>query len=147
MGIVLEVAYHNDVPVKALRTAADIEEFMAELLAADPGHRSASVYAIDEATDADPDHEMIVGVNPERGVGVVRYSGGDPIPGDDAEEWFSARGQAVTGTVVYTYFGTGHDFPADAEVSVDLVKEAMGELLARDGKRPTCVTWSSTWRR
>lgn len=142
VGFVLEVAYHNDVPVQPLRTEADIERFVAELLAADAFHRSASVYAIDEDTDADPDHEMIVGVDPERGVGVVRYSGGDAIPGGDAEEWFSVGDQARSGGVVeYAYFGTGHEFPADSEVPLSLVQQAMAELVATSGKRPSCVTW------
>ncbi len=33
---VLEVAYHNDVPVQLLRTKVDIDRFVTELLAADP---------------------------------------------------------------------------------------------------------------
>ncbi|MGQ0838042.1 Imm1 family immunity protein [Actinokineospora sp.] len=134
MGFVLEVAYHNNVPVQPLRTEADIARFVAELLAADPFHRSASVYAIDETTDADPDHEMIVGVAPERTLGVVRYTG-------DGGDWAS-RGDATSPVdVVYTYFGTGHDFPADAEVPLSLVQRAMVELLATGGRRPRCVVW------
>lgn len=37
--------------------------------------------------------------------------------------------------------GTGHDFPADAEVPLDTVREAMWELLTTGGRRPGCVTW------
>ncbi|MGH3862862.1 Imm1 family immunity protein, partial [Actinokineospora sp.] len=43
--------------------------------------------------------------------------------------------------VEFAYFGTGHDFPADSEVSLDLVKQAMWQLLTSGGKRPNCVTW------
>ncbi|MFD7655041.1 Imm1 family immunity protein [Actinosynnema sp. NPDC059797] len=50
------------------------------------------------------------------------------------------------GQVVLTYFGVPHDFPADAEVPLDTVREAMWELLTTGGERPTCVTWQEDRR-
>ncbi|MDQ3576389.1 MAG: Imm1 family immunity protein [Actinomycetota bacterium] len=85
---------------------------------------------------------MIVAVDPERGIGAVRYSGGEEISDDDVEEWFSVGGQAKSnGTVAYSYFGTGHEWPDNSDVSLDLVKQAMAELLKTGGQRPTNLTW------
>jgi len=41
------------------------------------------------------------------------------------------------------YVGTGHDFPNYSEVSLDVVKKAMRELLTSGGKRPTSVSWQA----
>jgi hypothetical protein len=43
--------------------------------------------------------------------------------------------------VEFAYFGTGHDWPAGSEVPLDVVREALAELLVRPGRRPVCVTW------
>ncbi|MGX7824270.1 Imm1 family immunity protein [Actinokineospora sp. 24-640] len=142
MGFVLEVAYKNDAPVRRLRTVEDIDEFVAELLEAGWEHESASVYALpSEDTDAVPDHEVIIGARKGTGLGVVRYSGGAAIPGDDSAEWFSVGERVSPDGVEYSYFGTGHDFPGNSEVPLDVVKAAMAELLVNGGKRPTCVVW------
>lgn len=141
MGFVLEVAYHDDKPAQRLRTAAEIDDFVAELLEAGWEYTSASVYAIDEDDDTRPDHQMIIGADKTTGLGAVRYSGGEEIPGDDAEEWFSVGDRVNPDGVEFAYFGTGHDFPDNSEVSLDLVKQAMRELLASGGRRPDGVTW------
>lgn len=53
----------------------------------------------------------------------------------------SARGERINPEgVTFSHFGVPHDFPADAEVSLDTVREAVRELLTGGGKRPTCVT-------
>lgn len=136
MGFVLEATFKHGAGVRLLRSADDINGFVDELLSAGPDYRAATVYAIDEASDADPKHELVVGVNPENGLGGVRYAG------DDGE--FHSQGEQVNpGGVVYAYFGTGHDFPADSEVPLGVVRQAMQELLASGGKRPACVTWQA----
>ncbi|MGX7829172.1 hypothetical protein ACTG9Q_29220 [Actinokineospora sp. 24-640] len=94
VGFVLQVAYRDDVPVRTLRTAADIDEFVAELLDAGWEYTSASVYALPEGSDAKPDHQMIIGADRASGLGAVRYSGGSAIPGEDATEWFSVGDRA-----------------------------------------------------
>ncbi|MGX7829171.1 Imm1 family immunity protein [Actinokineospora sp. 24-640] len=134
MGFVLEATFKHGAGVRFLRSAEDVDGFVDELLRAGPDYRSATVYAIDEATDADPKHELVVGVNPERGLGGVRYAG------DDGES-YSQGEQVNPHGVVYAYFGTGHDFPADSEVPLTVVRQALSELLASGGLRPGCVAW------
>jgi hypothetical protein len=124
---------------------ADIDQFVAELLEAGWEYTSASVYAMPEDGATKPDHQMIIGADKTTGLGAVRYSGGEAIPGDDATEWFSQGNQVNPDGVEFAYFGTGHDWPDDSEVPLDVVKHAMAELLVSGGKRPGCVTWQ-VWR-
>ncbi|HVK23620.1 MAG TPA: Imm1 family immunity protein [Actinokineospora sp.] len=133
MTFVLEAVYRNDKPPAMLKTAEDIAAFVAELLKSDWEHTAAAVYARDEAADPDafPDHELLVGVEPTRAA--LRYTGDGT--------WYSHGDHVNPNGVEFAYFGTGHDFPADSEVPLSLVRQAMAELLAGGGKRPTCVTW------
>ncbi|WP_172803338.1 Imm1 family immunity protein [Alloactinosynnema sp. L-07] len=130
-------------PLRRLRGAQDIDAFIADLLEAGWEYTSAAVYAVEDDSTGNPDHEMIVGADKETGLGAVRYSGGEEIPGDDATEWFSVGDRVNPDGVEFAYFGTGHDFPANSEVSLDLVKQAMRELLASGGKRPSGVDWQA----
>ncbi|MGH3864283.1 Imm1 family immunity protein, partial [Actinokineospora sp.] len=136
MGFVLEATFKHGAGVRVLRSAEDIDQFMAELLAAGPNYRAATVYAIDEDTDADPKHELVVGVDPERELGSVRYAGDDG-------EFYSRGEQTNPDGVAYNYFGTGHDFPADSEVPLSVVKQAIAELLTSGGSRPIPGTLGS----
>lgn len=138
MGFVLEVSYRNEVEPRLLRTPDDIDTFLNDLLNAGWENASATVYALEENSDIAPEHELVVGVRQATSVGVVRYSGEQDGRGG---EWFSRGEQVNPRGVVYAYFGTGHDFPADAEVPLCLVRQALGELLDNKGKRPTCVVW------
>lgn len=138
---VLRVAYHHDVPERVLRTPADIDAFIAELLEAGWEYTSASVYAVPDGSDAKPDHQMIVGADKATGMGAVRYSGGPADTTGDATEWFSVGPRTNPEGVEFAYFGTGHDFPDDSEVPLSVVKAAMTELMAAGGLRPDCVEW------
>ncbi|WP_415367130.1 Imm1 family immunity protein [Saccharothrix sp. BKS2] len=65
-------------------------------------------------------------------------------------DWSSRGERTGPEEVVFTYLGVRHDFPADAEVPLDTVREAMWELLTTGGRRPGCVTrqedrgWTAT---
>jgi hypothetical protein len=134
MSYVLEASYKHGVGVKLLRTDDDIDAFLTELLNAGPDYQSAAVYAIDEATDEDPAHELVIGVDQATALGAVRYAG-------DEGEWFS-RGERINPDGVrYLYYGTAHEFPADSEVPLDQVRQALRELLSSEGGRPESVTW------
>lgn len=140
MAYHLEVAYHNDRPPAELSTRDDITRFVDELLAAGWEHSAAAVYAIDPDDRSEfPDHELIVGGDAETGLGAVRYTGGEGT-------WYSKGERVDPDGVVFVYFGTGHDFPADAEVPLDAVREAMWELLTTGGERPGCVEWQEDVR-
>ncbi len=147
MAYELEVAYHDDLPARRLCTAAEINAFVAELLEAGWEYTSASVYALPAGEVARPDHQMIIGADKKTGLGAVRYSGGEEIPGDDATEWFTVGDRVNPDGVEFAYFGTGHDFPNNSEVSLEAVKQAMWELLTSGGERPTGVSWQAGNRR
>jgi hypothetical protein len=136
MSCVLEASYKHGAGVRFLRGDEDIDGFLAELLNAGPDYQSATVYAVDEAADEDPAHELVVGVNAVTALGAVRYAGDDG-------EWFSKGEKVNPGGVRFLYYGTAHEYPADSEVPLDLVRRALRELLANAGKRPECVTWQA----
>lgn len=143
MGYVLDVAYRHGQPVTHLRTDADVDAFVDLLLDPDldPRYRAATAYAVDERTDTEGlKHELLIGVNPATGRGAVRYTG-------DEGTWYIAGGDVdPVGAVVFPYFGVPAEFPADAEVPVDLVRRALRGLLAGCGARPEAdgLVWVET---
>ncbi|MFC0069705.1 Imm1 family immunity protein [Umezawaea endophytica] len=141
MGTALKATYRHGHPAAVLRTREDIDAFVDALLAAGWEYTSATIYAVDENIDGRPDHELVIGADATTGLGAVRYAG--DVPGDDRGEgeWFSRGDRANPQGVEFAYFGTGHDWPADAEVPLDVVRDAVADLLARPGARPAGVTW------
>ena len=136
MSCVLEASYKHGAGVTLLRTDGDIDDFLAELLNAGPDYQSATVYAVDEATDEDPVHELVAGIDQAAALGAVRYAG-------EEGEWFSKGDRVNPDGVRYLYYGTAQEFPADSEVPLDLVRQALRELLSSEGKRPESVTWQA----
>jgi Immunity protein Imm1 len=132
----LEAAYDSEHEPATLRKPEEIDAFIKELLAAGTEPIAATVYAIDEATNADPDHELVVGVRPGSDLGALRYAGED---GD----WYSLGEQARPDGLEFAYFGTATEFPADAEVSLGIVRAALCEMLTNGGARPTRALWQS----
>ncbi|GAA3838452.1 hypothetical protein GCM10022243_01150 [Saccharothrix violaceirubra] len=131
----LEAVYHNDRPVSVLRDREDVARFVQELLAADWEHSAATVHAVDPDHRKEfPDHELTIGVDPDTGMGGLRYT-------NDEGTWYSRGDRTNRGGVVYVYFDTGHDFPADSEVRLHLIHDALDELLGTGGQRPHCVAW------
>lgn len=137
MGYVLDVAYRHDQEPRRLRTREDVDAFVDELAALGPAYRAATAYAVEEGSDALPDHELLIGASAETGLGAVRYSG-------EAGTWYVRGERANPGGVTFAYFGTAHEFPADAEVSLDLVREALWGLLESRGGRPGGMVWAET---
>ncbi len=140
MGYVLDVAYRHDQEPKHLRTREDIDAFVDELTTLGPAYTAATAYAVEEDAveaggDALPDHELLVGTR--AGLGAVRYSGADGT-------WYVKGGRVNPEGVAFAYFGTAHEFPADAEVPLDLVREALWGLLASRGGRPGGLAWAET---
>ncbi len=138
MGYVLEATYRHGGGVSLLRSREDIDRFVDELLAAGWEYTAATLYAVDDATDADPTHEVVIGVNPKTNLGAVRYSGDGT--------WWSRGERTNPNGVAFVYFGTGADFPANSEVPLTTVRETMWELLTTGGRLPTCVKWQE-WDR
>jgi len=134
MSYVLQGSYQYDQEPTIMRSDEDIDGFLAQLMAAGPEFTAATVYAVDETSDVEPDHQVVVGVDAGSSSGGLSYAGEDG-------EWFSKGTSADPDGVVFVYFGTGHDFPADARVPVEVVRQALSELLEKQGRRPDSVTW------
>lgn len=133
MTYALEALYTNDKPPAVLRTPEDVDRFVDELLAAGWEHAAAAIYVLDGATPGLPDHEIIIGVDAVTGLGALRHSRDGT--------WYSRGGRTNPDGVEFAYFGTGHEFPADSEVPLDTVRQAMRELLAHGPRRPGCLAW------
>lgn len=114
MGRVLEVTYRHGGGVSLLRSREDIDRFVNELPTVGWEYTAATVYAVDEAVDADPTHEPVIGLDAKIGLGALRYSGNGT--------WWSQGEQTNPNGVVFAYFGTGTDFPADSEVPLTTVQ-------------------------
>lgn len=138
MGFVLETSHRRGDGVRVLRSRADVDLFVADLLAADWEHTAATVCAVDEGADADPDHELVVGVDAAARLGALRYAG--------ERTWWSVGTRVNPAGVEFVHFGTGQSFPPDSEVPLAVVREALGELLVSGGRLPTCVDWRE-WER
>jgi hypothetical protein len=83
-----------------------------------------------------PDHELLVGAEGNRQVGVLEFMDSD--------------GNMVTlGTsegrdeVSYSFNAQAMEFPGNSEIPVDLVRRAVKEFLVSGGQRPTCVQWQT----
>ncbi|PSL55184.1 immunity protein Imm1 of predicted polymorphic toxin system [Saccharothrix carnea] len=138
MSYHLEVAYHNDQAVTELRTRDDVDRFVDELLAAGPDHTAATAYAIDPDEGREfPNHELTIGASAQTGLGAVRYSG-------EEGAYYLKGAQANPDGVTFAYFGTAHEFPADAEVPLSLVRQALWGLLTSCGERPSGLSWTET---
>ncbi|MGQ0841012.1 Imm1 family immunity protein [Actinokineospora sp.] len=78
-----------------------------------------------------------VGLKSDRGV--LRYSGRDWFEG-----LYSTGELPITGTpLLYFYMDTDTEFPPNAEVSIDAIRQAVKEFLATNGALPTCVRWQA----
>ncbi|WP_033440867.1 Imm1 family immunity protein [Saccharothrix sp. NRRL B-16314] len=137
MGYVLDVAYRHDQEPRHLRTRADVDAFVDELLTLGPAYSAATAYAVEEGSDALPDHELLIGTGGQTGLGAVRYSG-------EHGTWYLQGERVSPDGVRFAYFGTAQEFPADAEVPLDLVREALWGLLTSRGDRPDGLTWAET---
>ncbi|MBB5960061.1 hypothetical protein FHS29_006683 [Saccharothrix tamanrassetensis] len=79
--------------------------------------------------------ELSAGVVGDRGV--LRYAGRD---------WFEGvcslgEGRGGGEPLLYFYMDSDTEFPSNAEVPLDVVRQAIKDYLVADGARPTCVSW------
>jgi hypothetical protein len=69
--------------------------------------------------------------------GVIRYSG---------REWprgVVSAGEGSAGGEPRSYFYMGHEreFPANSEMPIDVIRQAVKEFMESNGARPTCIRW------
>ncbi|MFF5097770.1 MULTISPECIES: Imm1 family immunity protein [Actinosynnema] len=135
--MVLEVAWHNDRPEKRLDSREQVDAFVQELASHAPGTvTAATAYAL-AGEDDEPDHELLIGADVARGVGVARYSCAEGT-------WYLTNGSSTGGPVLAVHFGTPVELPPDAEVPLDAVRAALHGLLTHEGRRPDAGNWVQT---
>ncbi|MFC0622790.1 Imm1 family immunity protein [Kribbella deserti] len=129
---------HGDSPVR-VTTDREVDELIDAVLGESFEYTIAALYHEGRSLTAHghPDHELRVGLDADRQVGSLRYSGS--VDGDDGF-WYAASGAATNDVVVYEYMGNPMHFPLDSELPIEAVRVAVKELLVT-GDRPTSVTW------
>lgn len=130
---------HDDRPV-VIRTEADIDQLVDDLLAESFDHTQAALYLAERPLTEQgyPDHDFRVGINAERKVGGLKFAG--PVDGS-AGVWYAAGEQSQHSEVSYEYAGHPEEFPLDSELSLDQIRDAVKEFLRSGGERPTSVEW------
>jgi immunity protein Imm1 of predicted polymorphic toxin system len=119
-----------------LSSPEELDAMIDELLSGPVHENMAALYSLDrpKLPSGAADHQLLVGVDRERGIGLVGFMDADGNvitvgPPDGRDE------------VVYYSCGEITEFPGPSEVPVDLVRQAAREFLASGGQRPTCVQW------
>jgi hypothetical protein len=127
---------HDAEPLR-LETAADVDRLIDGLLSEDYSHSVAALYVEGRINAAGaPDHELLVAVNNEDGdVGALRYMGG-------GGNYYTHGSNSADKEITYYYTGSDREFPADSEVPLAQIREAVKEFLVAS-ERPTVVEWQN----
>jgi len=123
---------HRDNP-EVLSSPEDVDALVDRLLDEPIEHSLASLYVAERQCPGEmfPDHELNLGVDRNLKVGALKYA-------DPDGNW------ATLGTTdggYYCLMGTETPFPPNANLPLDLVRQAVKEFLASGGQRPTSVRW------
>ncbi|MGW5743708.1 Imm1 family immunity protein [Amycolatopsis sp. NPDC003861] len=129
----IEVWYERDAGATRVTTPAELDRVL-DAVAATDGPTLAELY-----TDGDPDKSWLeVGLHGDRAS--LRYVG------DDAPNGACSKGGTFASVhgeeVVYYYMNNPREYPADAEIPVELARKAAHEFLASGGARPSVVAWT-----
>ncbi|MFD7158825.1 Imm1 family immunity protein [Kribbella sp. NPDC059898] len=129
---------HGQDPV-IISTPEQVDELVDALLAESFDNTVAALYIRErhKTGKGRPDHELRVGVGPERKLGSVRYAG---VVDEQRGAWYIGGQPIRHDEVYYEYMGSPQDFPADAEVPLDVVRQVIQEFLA-SGTRPPSAQW------
>ncbi|MEW1721395.1 Imm1 family immunity protein [Streptomyces sp. NPDC093109] len=119
-----------------LRTAEEVDVLIDSLLEGSVHENLAQVHSLERELmpSGYPDHELLVGVNGDLQMGLLAYldSDGNVVTLGSSDSHSKS---------VYYIQGYVAEFPANSEISVDLVRRATKEFLSSGGRRPTCVKW------
>ena len=80
-----------------------------------------------------PDHEFLVGIDPDAQVGIVGFA--------DGEGSYVPSGVAEKEETIYMLLTYPRNFLASPEIPIDLVREATKEFVLSGGLRPACIEW------
>ncbi|HEY0692609.1 MAG TPA: Imm1 family immunity protein [Kribbella sp.] len=128
---------HGENPV-ILETAQDADALVDAMLSEEFDNSVAALYADTrpKASSGYPDHELRIALFTECKIGGIRYGGGDTkdvtyVPGKTSERE----------EVFYNYMHHDEGWPADSEVSIEQVRQAVRELVEGNGARPGSFEW------
>lgn len=140
MNFHIEARYletHGDYP-EVLATSEDVDSFIDRLLEMPKQYRLAQLHLRERPLIRGefPDHQFYVGVDKERGVGVLQVA-------DEDGNWVSRslEGGGLNEITSYCLIYNGTEFQEYSDLPLDLIRRAVREFLATGGKRPTCVPW------
>lgn len=123
---------HAVAPV-LLQDESDVDDFIDSLSRGQSRENLAQLHSLDRnpLPSGYPDHELLVGVDGIRGVGVLSFM--------DSENYVSRGSEGKASR--YYLSGCLQEFPAGAEISIDSVRRAVREFLLAGGCRPKCIDW------
>jgi len=119
-----------------LRTPEDADSLVDALVAAPASRNLAELHSLDRPLlpSGFPDHELLVGVDGNLGVGVLEFM-------DARGNFVSFNPEGGRKDIVYAIAGNLTEFPDSSEIAVELVRQAIKEFLDSGGLRPECVQW------
>ncbi|MFE2992019.1 Imm1 family immunity protein [Streptomyces sp. NPDC059262] len=125
---------HGECPVEP-RSPEDVDNLIDELLASDRSENTAVLHSLERALmpAGVPDHELMVGADGDRQVGVLAFM--------DDGNFVSLGADDRGGEVSYSIMGNMTEFPERSEIPIMLVRQAVKEFLSSSEKRPACVEW------
>ncbi|NEB94074.1 Imm1 family immunity protein [Streptomyces bauhiniae] len=125
---------HSGAPL-LLASGEAVDRMIDALMGGHPHGEMAKVTSLDRETfpSGEPDHEFLVGVDPDGKVGIVCFA--------DAEASFVPKGVAARKEVTYMLLTYPRDFLESPEIPIDLVRRATKEFVHSGGLRPTCIEW------
>ncbi|GAB2857592.1 hypothetical protein GCM10022221_66480 [Actinocorallia aurea] len=122
---------HNKNPVH-LYVPNDGDALIDDLLAGPAHENLARIHSLEreDLASGSPDHELMVGVDRELGVGLLSFM--------DADGNFVSAG-----SVSSTYCIQGHltEFPESSGIPLDVVRRGLREFISTGGMRPEVVPW------
>ncbi|MEU9088116.1 Imm1 family immunity protein [Streptomyces sp. NPDC048357] len=131
--------YEHGKQPRLLVSVDDVDSVIDDLLVPAKGlmkENLASIYSLERPLlpFGTPDHEFMVGVDGELGVGLVAF-------GDAGGNFVSKGPSGTKGDPVYFQQGHPAEFSKNSEISIPLARQAAKEFLTSGGLRPTCIPW------
>jgi hypothetical protein len=81
-----------------------------------------------------PSHELLVGVDRERRVGLLRFM-------DEGGSFVTLGAGDPESVVDYYLMGHHTEFPGNSEVPIEVIRLGLKQFLHSGGQRPTCAQW------
>jgi len=130
-------ATHRDGPA-IIQTPEQMDALIDDLLMGDVSNSIATLYIRERPKNPAGfvDHELVLAVNAEDGVGGLSYDGPD-----EDDTLFSKGTISQHDEVHYFYVGNDREFPRDSLIPLEAVRQAAKQFLASGGEKPTNVEW------